>query len=187
MKTIKISVLYITVLAITFISCSSDDDGNPIPVNEEEVITTLIATLTPSTGPTITLTSRDLDGDGPDAPVITISSSLAVNTTYAGSLDLLNETEDPAESINEEIEEEDDEHQFFFSSSVVSTSYSDLDGDGNPVGLLFALTTNDAGTGSLVITLRHEPSKSAEGVSEGDITNAGGETDLSVTFPINVE
>lgn len=184
MKNIK-SIFALALISIAFVSCSSDDD-TPAPVNEEEVITTLTATLT-TTGSTITLTSQDLDGDGPDAPVITVSSALAANTTYTGSLDLLNETEDPAESITEEIEEEDDEHQFFFTSSLVSTSYLDMDADGNPVGLLFTVTTTDAGTGNLTITLRHEPAKSAEGVSDGDITNAGGETDIVVTFPITVE
>jgi len=185
MKNLK-SILAITILAITFTSCSDDDD-NPVPVNAEEVITTLTATLN-STAGDITLTSRDLDGsDGPDDPVITVSSPLAANTMYTGSLDLLNETEDPAESITEEIEEEDDEHQFFFSSSLVSTEYLDMDDDGNPIGLAFTLTTGDAGTGNITITLRHEPAKSAEGVSDGNIANAGGETDIAVTFPIVVQ
>jgi hypothetical protein len=185
MKNFK-SILAIAIVSILFTSCSSDDDANPLPINEEEIITTLNATLT-SAGNTITLSSQDLDGDGPDLPVITVSSALAVNTTYTGSLDLLNETEDPAESITAEIEEEDDEHQFFFSSALVNTAYADMDADGNPVGLAFTLTTSDAGTGSLTIILRHEPVKSADGVSDGDITNAGGETDISVTFPISVE
>ncbi|WP_040278579.1 hypothetical protein [Psychroserpens damuponensis] len=184
MKNLK-SIFAIALISIAFVSCSSDDDA-PAPVNEEEIITTLTATLT-TAGSTITLTSQDLDGDGPDAPVINVSSPLVSNTTYTGSLDLLNETENPAESITEEIEEEDDEHQFFFSSGLVSTTYADMDEDGNPVGLLFTVTTTDAGTGNLTITLRHEPAKSAEGVSNGDITNAGGETDISVTFPITVQ
>jgi hypothetical protein len=184
MKNLK-SILAITILAITFTACSNDDD-TPAPVNEEEVITTLIARLNSTSG-NITMTYRDLDGDGPDVPVIEDFPALAANTTYTGSLDLLNETEDPAESITEEIEGEDDEHQFFFSSTLVSAAYADMDGDGNPIGLEFTLTTGDAGTGNLTITLRHEPIKDAEGVSDGNIANAGGDTDISVTFPITVE
>ncbi len=57
-----------------------------------------------------------------------------------------------------------------------------MDGNGNPVGLTFNLTTGDATTGSVTIILRHEPMKDASGVSDGDITNAGGETDISVTI-----
>lgn len=189
MKTLKnLSILFIS--AIVFTACSNDDD-TPEPVNEEEVITTLTATLTPATGGgnVITLQTRDLDGDGPNAPVIT-GGTLAANTTYNASLELLNETESPAESINEEIEEEDDEHQFFYqvTNSLATFTYEDMDGDSNPIGLEFTVTTGaTTGTGTITITLRHEPSKGASGVSDGDITNAGGETDIQAVFPITVQ
>lgn len=189
MKTLKnLSILFIS--ALVFTACSSDDD-NPEPVNEEEVITTLTATLVPvGGGTTITLQTQDLDGDGPNDPEITVSGALAANTTYNGTLELLNETESPAESINEEIEEEDEDHQFFFqiTNSLATFTYDDFDEDGNPVGLEFTVTTDDTtGAGTLTITLRHEPSKSANGVSDGDITNAGGETDIQAVFSISVE
>ena len=104
MKTIKLlSILFIS--SLVFISCSDDDD--PIPVNEEEVITTMTATLTPTGGGTaIVLKTQDLDGDGPNAPVITVSNSLAINTVYTGVMEVLNETETPAEDITEEVLEE---------------------------------------------------------------------------------
>lgn len=189
MKTLKnLSLLFIS--ALVFTACSSDDD-NPEAVNEEEVITTLTATLIPTTGGTsITLQTQDLDGDGPNSPVVTVSGALAANTTYAGTLELLNETESPAESITEEIEEEDDDHQFFFqtTNSLATFTYNDVDEDNNPVGLNFIVTTGDTtGSETLTITLRHEPSKNAEGVSDGDITNAGGETDFQTIFNISVE
>ena len=189
MKTLKnLSILFIS--ALVFTACSSDDD-NPEPVNEEEVITTLTATLTPTGGGTsITFQTKDLDGDGPNNPVVSVSGALAANTTYNGTLELLNETESPAESINEEIEEEDDEHQFFYqvTNSLATFTYDDFDGDSNPVGLDFTVTTSaTTGTGTLTITLRHEPNKSATGVSEGDISNAGGETDIQAVFDISVE
>ena len=187
-KTIKIlSLILFSLVIIT--SCSNDDD-NPEPVNEEEVITTLTATLTPVGGSTaITMRSQDLDGDGPNPPVLDVSGDLAAGTTYNGSLELLNETESPAEDITEEVEEEGEEHQFFFSAtnSIATFAYSDMDGDGNPVGLEFTLTAaGAAGSGTITITLRHEPDKDASGVSDGEITNAGGETDISVTFDVDV-
>lgn len=189
MKTFKkVSILFLS--ALIFTACSNDDD-NPLPVNEEEVITTLTATLTPvGGGPTVTLQTRDLDGDGPNPPVITVSGPLAVGTTYNGSLIILNETETPAEIINEEIEAEDDEHQFFFQATngIATFNYVDFDGNGNPVGLSFTLTTSaTAGSGSITITLRHEPNKDAAGVSEGDIANAGGETDIQAVFAVTVQ
>ncbi len=188
MKTIKnLSILFIAVLLAT--ACSNDDDA-PVPVVEEEVITTLTATLTPTgSGSTITLKTQDLDGDGPNAPQVTVSGDLAANTTYTGSLELLNELEDPSEDITEEIEELDKEHQFFFeaTNSVATFAYNDTDDDGNPVGLSFTLTTGDAGTGTITFTLIHEPNKSASGVKDGDITNAGGEPDITVTFSVTVQ
>lgn len=186
MKNFKLlTVLFIA--ATVFTSCN---DNDPAPVNEEEVITTLIATLTPQGGVTdITLQSQDLDGDGPNAPVITVSGNLAANTTYNGIMRVLNETETPAENVTLEVESEGDEHQFFFTSdnSLVTTTYTDMDANNNPIGITFTLTTTNAGTGNLTITLRHQPTKTAAGVSGGDITNAGGETDVEATFPIVVQ
>ncbi|WP_435262814.1 type 1 periplasmic binding fold superfamily protein [Tenacibaculum sp. nBUS_03] len=187
MKHIKLlAVLFISAFTIT--SCSDDEIK---PVNEEEVITTMTIVLTPSSGGNaVTIQSRDLDGDGPNAPEIT-GGTLAANTTYNADITLLNETESPAENITEEIEEEADEHQFFYSTTggVNSTfTYAGTnDSSGNPVGLKFTVATGAAGTGNYTVILRHEPNKTAAGVKDGDITNAGGETDIEVVFPITVQ
>jgi hypothetical protein len=187
MKTLKTIALVFSTVAI-FTSCS-DDDNKSTPVNEEELITTVKVTLTNGTN-IITLTSKDLDG--PDAPVIT-GGTLAANTVYIGEVSLLNETEDPAEVISAEIEESAEEkldHQFFFGAleGLLGTfAYADEDGEGNPIGLSFTFRTGAASTGSLSVTLRHLPNKSATGVSSGDITNAGGTTDAQAIFPITVE
>lgn len=173
-------------VSFAFTSCEKDD---PEPPNEEELITTLTYTLTPdSGGDVVTLQFKDLDGDGGDAPTIT-EGTLQANTTYSGVIELLNETETPAENITDEVREEDEEHQFFFSSTIsdLTVTYSDTDSDNNPIGINSSLQTGAAGSGELTVVLRHEPSKSAEGVSDGDITNAGGETDIEVTFTINVQ
>ncbi|WP_282124105.1 type 1 periplasmic binding fold superfamily protein [Algibacter mikhailovii] len=187
MKILK-KIVILSLLAGAFLACSDDD--TPEIINEEEVITTLTATLTPLGGGTsIELKTFDGDGDGPNPPVVTVSGNLLANTSYNGSLDLLNETVSPAESITDEIAEEDDEHQFFFQATngIAAFQYNDQDDDGNPIGLSFTLNAGNAGTGTITITLRHEPNKSADGVSDGDITNAGGETDISATFPVVVE
>lgn len=102
---------------------------------------------------------------------------------------MFNEVETPRENITTEIQEEDEEHQFFFQSNVddLTIAYTDQDDDGNPVGLNTSLTTGEPSSGSITIILRHEPNKTASGVSSGDIANAGGETDIEVVFPIDVE
>ena len=186
MKIYKHTLFLLLGLGLFMASCSKDD---PEVENEEEVITTLRYTLSPSDGgDDVVLSFVDLDGDGGDDPVIT-GGTLSANTTYSGSITILNEQESPAEDITEEIEEEDEEHQFFFSTTVagLSVAYNDTDADGNPIGLSSNLTTGEAGAGTLTVTLRHEPDKSATGVSDGDIANAGGETDIEVSFSIVVE
>jgi hypothetical protein len=59
------------------------------------------------------MTSRDLDGDGPNVPVVTVSGDLLVNTTYAERL-VLNESVTPVDDITVEVKEEGAEHQLFF-------------------------------------------------------------------------
>lgn len=187
MKHLK-EVLLLLLPLILLTSCSDDDD--PIVIVEEEVITTMTITLTPSGGGTpIVMQTRDIDGDGPNPPVITNPVNLAANTTYNGSIELLNELESPAEDITEEVEEKDDEHQFFFqaTNSIATFGYSDVDGNGNPIGLSFTLTTGAVGTGTVTVTLIHEPMKDASGVNSGDITNAGGEEDIAETFNVVVQ
>ena len=130
-----------------------------------------------------------MDGDGGNAPVI-INGVLDTSETYTGKIVLLNELETPADSISNEVMEEDLDHQFFFSSTVagLTVQYSDMDSAGNPIGIASTLTTPTTPTnGTLSITLRHEPNKTATGVANGDISNAGGETDIEVTFDINVQ
>jgi hypothetical protein len=172
--------------AIVFTSCSNDD----APVNEEEVITTVRVTLTGG-GQTITLESRDLDGDGPNAPILTPIGGgiLSSNTTYTGNIEFLNELESPAEDITIEVEEEGDEHQVFYqlAANLGTVTYTDTDVNGRPIGITFTLTTGStAATGNLTVTLRHKLNKTATGVTAGDITNAGGSTDAEVSFPIQV-
>jgi len=180
--TIKI-LSFLFIATLTFNGCSDDDDA-PGVVNEEEVITTVTISLTPQGGgTTITLISDDPDGpDGPTAPSVTVSGDLAASTTYNGSITFFNSIEN--EDITAEVEEEDDEHQVFYASGLGTFAYGDADGDGNPIGLSFTFTTDAAGVGTLSAILRHEPDKNAVGVSDGDITNAGGETDVEVTFDI---
>jgi hypothetical protein len=184
MKTLKL-LTAIFFLSSLLISCSDDDDGPP-PVNEEELITTMTITLVPEGGGTnVILKTVDLDGDGPNDPVITVSGPMTSGVSYMGSIELLNESEDPAEDITEEVEEEAEEHQFFYTVGPAldaSTAYENFDGDGNPLGTKFSLDAGDASTGTITFTLRHEPKKPNDG-----LVDAGGETDISARFSVEIE
>lgn len=183
----KNTILFIGLLFFTILFSACEK--TPVVPNDEEVITTLHYNLSPVGGGTsVLLTFQDLDGDGGNAPTVN-SGVLESNKTYTGTLVLLNETVNPVDSISTEVAEEDLDHQFFFESTVggLTVQYSDMDSAGNPLGLSSTLTTTSVGSGILKITLRHEPSKSATGVSTGDISNAGGETDIEVSFNIDVQ
>ncbi len=172
------------VFATLFISC---DPKDPDITNGEELITTLIYEVTDNDSGTISeFIFRDLDGEDGNDPVVTVPV-LKSNSSYSGSIILLNESVDPTESVDEEVAEEDLDHQLFFDSEILAVAYADTDSEGNPIGLASSFNTGDAGTGTLKITLRHKPAKDAEGVKDNDITNAGGETDIEVTFDVSIE
>ncbi len=185
MKAHKLLYILPVIVLIAFTSCKKDPE---IP-NEEELITTLIYTLTPQAGGVpVVMMFQDLDGDGGAEPEI-MAGTLSAGVVYNGVIALFNESVNPTEDITEEVEEEGDEHQLFYIVSGTGTlvQYADTDSDGFPLGLATTLTAGEAATGTLTIILRHLPVKTATGVSNGDITFAGGETDIEVTFPLTIE
>lgn len=179
------SIFLMAALSSFFLLSCSNDNDNPEPIDEEETITTMNVSLLSSGNPTVTLQARDLDGDGPNPPVITVSGPLSANTTYQGSIELLNETVNPAEDISEEVAAEAEEHQFFFdiNGSIDTAAATDQDANGNPLGLSFQLVTAAAGNGTLSITLRHEPKKP----NDGSLFDAGGETDIAQSFSLVIQ
>lgn len=183
----KTPFLLVCMASLVFLnSCGEPDD--PEDPHQEEVITTLIYTLKADGQDDVVLSFEDADGDGGGAPVIT-AGKLAANTTYNGTIELWNRSEDPDDEITPEVQEEGEDHQFFFESTLSSVviSYDDKDASDEPIGLKTQLSTGDAGEGTLKVTLRHEPNKGADEVSNGSITNAGGETDIEVSFDLDVE
>jgi len=177
--------LMIGLLAVTACDNVEDpEDGE----NEEEVITTVVLTLDDGSGAT---EYRWADPEDDGNPVID-DITLAAGTTYTGTVEFLNELEDPAEDITAEIEDEADEHQVLFTyGSELTVNTTDTDGNGLPIGLAFELTaTADA---DLTITLRHLPEEDGtavkvDGLQEdaqaNGVDSLPGDTDVTATFPI---
>jgi hypothetical protein len=186
MKTMKNSIPVLSLVALLCMTSCTDDDEVQI-INEEELITTVELELTSSTDAAnvILFTSVDIDGDGPNDPVITIAGTINANTSYDGSIRFLNESIAPTENITEEVIEEGDEHEVFYSSSLADFSITkiDLDANGNPLGVITTLQTGAVGTGTLTVVLRHEPTKP----NDNTLSGAGGETDVQVSFTLAVE
>lgn len=175
-------ILFIAVLVFAS-SCSSDD---PHPPHQEELITTVIYTLTPIQGGSdIVFIWKDLDGDGSGQPEIT-NGTLAVNTEYTGAIQFLNELESPADNITNEVEEEGDAHEVFYLSADglnLMSTVTDTDNGGNRLGLTTYVQVSAVSSGDLRIVLRHEPNKP----NDGTLSGAGGETDIDVTFTVTIQ
>lgn len=159
------------------------------PIPEQELITTLQLTLSDTSAPADrhTFIFRDIDGDGGENPTID-SVLLPSGKVYHASLLLLDERNYPPDTSTNEIRELSTEHQFFYQSfptnMIRNFIYLDFDTNGKPLGNEFYFSVSDtAQQGNLQITLRHQPDKSGSNVSNNDITNAGGETDIQVVFP----
>lgn len=187
MKKVNFSLFIVALLGMY--SCSKDEPNDPVIPNEEELITTMIWQLIPASGTdTVTFTFTDLDGDGGDAPVI-VNDTLEANQQYSSQITLLNELEMPAENITDEVHDEASDHQFFYQTTgaEVTVAYNDNDGFGNPIGISTNVNTTNSSSGTITITLRHQPDKNGSGVAQGNIQNAGGETDIEVTFNVVVQ
>lgn len=185
----KFLLLFGMAAALAFASCNNDDDvENPDNTNESEVITTVTMTLTPDGGGTPIVASYvDPDGDGGNPPTIE-SLALKSSTTYEVSVELLNESVTPPENITEEIKEEAADHQFYYEpapASLLQVSNLDLDENNLPVGLTATVVSGAAGSGNLLVTLKHKPA--GEGVAKAaNDPKSKGETDIEINFPVSI-
>ncbi|MFT3886224.1 MAG: type 1 periplasmic binding fold superfamily protein [Flavobacteriales bacterium] len=180
-------VLILLLVASAATGCKKDKEApsTPAPEHENEVITTVRLTFEDQgTGPDKVWQFRDIDGDG-GAPGVITADTLLPNATYHATLLVLNESVSPVDTTSNEVLELGTLHQFFFqvSGANVAFAYADTDANGKPIGLHTVATTAAASSGTVKVTLRHEPDKNGANVSAGDITHAGGSTDVEVTFP----
>lgn len=186
---------------VAMASCSEDDDIIDSE-NDEEQITRVTLTFTPTTGgDTKTAQWFDADGDGLDAPVIG-DIVLAANTEYDLSITFENTlaTEAAEQDITAEVEEEGAEHMVFFGWTDglfsdpagdgnidnrvddMEVNYDDADGNGQPLGLETSWTTDAAGSGKFTVLLAHQP-----GLKSGSSQSDDGESDVDITFDISIQ
>jgi hypothetical protein len=203
--TIKGQLLfYIGIISITFLSgCGVDD---PQKEDVPELITKVTLTFTPTTGTPVVVTATDPDGEGIQGIKVDGPINLTKSMTYVMSISLINALASPSDDaydITKEVEEEGDEHMFFF--SWTGDAFSDPTGNGNidaradainysggtgskdannlPLGLQTTWKASSIGTigASIRVLLKHQPGLKTV-VSGSDV----GETDLDVTFQLNI-
>jgi hypothetical protein len=173
----------------------------PIREDVPELITKVTLTFTPAVGDPVVVTATDPDGEGVQDVQVDGDINLEAMKTYNLSLTLTNglaAPSDPEYDVTEEVEEEGHEHLLYF--SWTNDVFSDPSGDGNldsrsdpinyddedvnglPLGLQTTWTTAAVASGDFRVVLKHQPElKSA--ASESTV----GETDVDITFTVNVE
>jgi len=176
--TVKFGTWAIILLALTFGGCSKDD------TTEQETITTVLVHLTSTDGSfNEEFTWSDPDGDGGQAPVVD-DIVLPPNKAYNCHVHFFDLSKTPGVDITEEVEEEDTKHLLVYSVLVglnLNIAAADTDANGKPFRLQTTWTAGAASTGSVKITLRHEPDKDA---ADPDVT---GEVDAEVVFPVKIQ
>lgn len=192
MKNLKqITVIAFTAL-IAFSACKKEKNDiiEEPHSHEEELITTVRLIVTNSSGFNKTFNYKVDNGIGsanPTTPVID-DIVLSANTHYDVVVEVWNESETPAEDVTEEVKEESHHHLFLYQSTPASGAGSihfhdgNKDDEGAPFNQTIGFHTRDAGSGSLTVTLKHEPTDK----NATDPASAGGETDAQAIFPVTL-
>ncbi len=174
------AIIFAITISMMLISCDPENPPNP---NDQEVITSLKLTAI-SSSDTVVFAYSDPDGDGGNVPTID-TAFLSTSNIYTVSLELIDETKTPDDTLTNAILSEAIDHQFFFTIIGVNltNTYADMDVNGNPIGLLNTWTTTTSSTGTVMVTLKHQPD--IKPASPGSISV--GETDIEVTFPVVIQ
>ncbi len=185
-KIVKLGIKFLSFISLIFVtSCQKDKVVDP--VEENELITTVKLNFTIN-GTTKTFTYSDLDGEGGMAPSKFETIVLAPNTSYTLTIDLLDESKTPAESISEEVAKEKEEHLFVFTPSpmsLLSYTYGDKDARNFNVGLTGTAKTGTAGLGKLKVQLRHQPEVGGKPSKDGNLST--GSDDVNLDFNLTVQ
>jgi hypothetical protein len=204
-KTLRLASASLMFILISILSGCNNND--PKKEDTPELITKATLTFNPTGGgAAIVVTATDPDGEGVQDISVDGPINLAKDKTYTLTISLINglaAPSDPAYNISNEVEAEGIEHQFFF--AWTNDVFSDPSGNGNvdntadavnytggensidlnnrPLGLTTTWTAAASiATGTFRVLLKHQPDLK----SDTSDSNTG-ETDLDITFTINVQ
>jgi len=195
MKNLKnVSLYLLAVLVFGFASCKSED---PTKENDGEVITDVtlkfqeLDAANALVGSVLSFKASDPQGIEVGKTPTIQSISLAKGKKYQMTIEVANAIK--GEDITQEILTEAAAHQFFFLGQVFESSFFSIqyaDAGGVALGLKTIVTVSSStGTNNsnMRVVLRHDLNKNFPGASSPTFANfaqAGGETDLDLTFPV---
>jgi len=190
----KVSLYLLALVAFGFASCQSED---PTKENDGEVITDVtlkfqeLNSSNALVGSVLSFKASDPQGIEVGKTPTIQSVSLAKGKKYQMTIEVTNAIK--GEDITQEILTEAAAHQFFFLGQVFDSSFFSIqyaDAGGIALGLKTTVTVSSStGTNNsnMRVVLRHDLNKSFPGASNPNFANfaqAGGETDLDLTFPV---
>jgi hypothetical protein len=190
----KVSLYLVALLAFGFASCESED---PTKENDGEVITDVtlkfqeLNSSNALVGSVLSFKASDPQGIEVGKTPTIQSINLTKGKKYQMTIEVTNAIK--GEDITQEILTEAAAHQFFFLGQVFDSSFFGIqyaDAGGVALGLKTIVTVSSStGTNNsnMRVVLRHDLNKSFPGASNPNFANfvqAGGETDLDLTFPV---
>lgn len=185
MKTTKLFIM--AIFCLTFITSCNNDDDNPDPVNEVELITNVTLTFTNNANSADVVVMKNIAPDGQEGAFTnTVNGTFTAGQSYSLDLEITNESDpsDVDDILNDDIIPEGDEHFFKYNNSLgmgMIRDASDLAGaNGTRLGVSTTWTSGAAGTGNLQIILVHQPETADDSNQFGSTT--GGEEDFNITF-----
>ena len=157
--------------------------GDDCSTNDQELITKVSIEFSDSITGALAFTAAFNDPDGVGGTAATIDSMIfAANTTYNANISVFAEVSGQVEDITPEILVENADHLFCFTASGAALTVLRTDSDGTfPIGLTSRFSAGAAGSGSITVTLKHQP----DGAKDG--TCAPGDTDVEVVFPVLIQ
>ncbi len=179
--------VYSAVTVAALIGAAACGDSSTAPGGEQEVISRVTLTLTPSGGgaPIVTYID-DPDGAGPQAPGAQVGAlALARGAVYTGAVKFENRLVNPPEDITEEVEEESNEHRVIYTVTGAGLEIANYDVDlqGRPLGVTFtAVSGTLAGTGAVRVVLCHY----GESPKPATATSCTVDTDIDVAFNFSI-
>jgi hypothetical protein len=192
----KVSLYLAALLTLGFASCKSED---PEKENDGEVITDVtlkfqeLNASNALVGSVLSFKASDPQGIEVGKTPTIQSISLAKGKKYQMTIEVTNAIK--GEDITQEILTEAAAHQFFFlgqvfDSNIFSIQYADAGGVAlglkNTVTVSISPGTNNS---NMRVVLRHDLNKNFPGATSPTFANfaqAGGETDLDLTFPVTL-
>ncbi len=180
MKNLKNILIIFTVLIASQYGCKDvTDPPNP---NEEELITSVVIEFTDTASLEVrSFKFADPDGEGGNSPTQFDTITLDSQSVYSVRVLFLDESGASPVDITEEVKEEAEDHLICYQfNGLSSITVTDMDANNLPLGLEAELITKSAESGTLILSLKHQP----------DIKNGScdvGETDVEVGFAVRIE